>query len=66
MCATRLVPNNIPTNVVLGLTTTILVTDYSSIAGDFATGRPILYFIPDFAEYDGTRGLYADPETGSI
>jgi CDP-glycerol glycerophosphotransferase (TagB/SpsB family)/glycosyltransferase involved in cell wall biosynthesis len=57
-----LVPNNIPTNVVLGLTT-ILVTDYSSIAGDFlATGRPILYFIPDFAEYDGTRGLYADPD----
>jgi CDP-glycerol glycerophosphotransferase len=57
-----LVPNDIPTNVVLGLTT-ILVTDYSSIAYDFlATGRPVLYFIPDFAEYDGSRGLYADPE----
>ncbi len=57
-----LVPNDIPTNVVLGLTT-ILVTDYSSIAYDFlATGKPVLYFIPDFDEYDGSRGLYADPK----
>lgn len=57
-----LVPNDMPTNVVLGLTT-ILVTDYSSIAYDFlATGRPVFYFIPDFEEYGGSRGLYVDPE----
>lgn len=58
----RLVPNDIPTNVVLGLTA-ILVTDYSSIAYDFlATGRPVLYFIPDFDEYGESRGLYVAPE----
>lgn len=57
-----LVPNEIPTNVVLGLTS-ILVTDYSSIAYDFlATGRPVLYFIPDLQDYEGTRGLYVDPQ----
>lgn len=57
-----LVPNEIPTNVVLGLTS-ILVTDYSSIAYDFlATGRPVLYFIPDLEKYEGSRGLYVAPE----
>ena len=57
-----LVPNNIPTNVVLGLTG-ILITDYSSIFFDFlATGRPILFFTPDLDDYSGTRGLYFEPE----
>jgi CDP-glycerol glycerophosphotransferase len=56
-----LVPNEIPTNVVLGVTD-MLVTDYSSIFFDFLpTGRPILFFTPDLADYAGTRGLYFEP-----
>lgn len=36
-----------------------VITDYSSIAVDFAlTGRPILWFAPDLAEYGASRGLY--------
>ena len=53
-----LVPNEIPTNEMLGATD-VLVTDYSSIFIDFlATGRPVLFFAPDIAEYEATRGLY--------
>jgi CDP-glycerol glycerophosphotransferase len=57
-----LVPNEIPTNVVLGVTDA-LITDYSSIFFDFLqTGRPILFFTPDLADYAGTRGLYFEPD----
>jgi CDP-glycerol glycerophosphotransferase (TagB/SpsB family)/glycosyltransferase involved in cell wall biosynthesis len=53
-----LVPNDIPTNEVLGVTTA-LVTDYSSIFFDFlATGRPIVFYTPDMTDYSGTRGVY--------
>ena len=56
-----LVPNDLPTNVVLGLTS-ILVTDYSSIFFDFlATGRPIVFFTPDRADFEQARGLYLTP-----
>lgn len=56
-----LVPNDIPSNLVLGVTDALL-TDYSSIFYDFlATGRPILFYIPDLASYSGNRGLYVDP-----
>ncbi|MCU1508661.1 MAG: tagF [Glaciihabitans sp.] len=57
-----LVPNSIPTNVVLGLTSA-LVTDYSSIFFDFlATGRPIVFFAPPDDEYEEVRGTYFTPE----
>ncbi|CAN5525354.1 hypothetical protein BH10ACT4_BH10ACT4_00890 [soil metagenome] len=59
--AGRLVPNEIPSNVILGITD-LLVTDYSSIFFDFlATGRPIFFLAPDLADYAGYRGLYIDP-----
>ena len=58
----RLVSNEVPTNVILGLTG-ILVTDYSSVFFDFlATDRPILFFTPDLDDYTGKRGLYFEPE----
>lgn len=53
-----LVPNDVPTNVVLGVSD-VLVTDFSSIFFDFvATGRPIVFFTPDLDEYVRTRGVY--------
>ncbi|MDN5789283.1 MAG: CDP-glycerol glycerophosphotransferase family protein [Micrococcales bacterium] len=56
--AGRLVPNDVPTNEVLGVTD-VLVTDYSSVMFDFvATGRPIVLFTPDLEHYAGSRGLY--------
>lgn len=59
--AGRLIPNEIPSNVILGITD-VLVTDYSSIFFDFlATGRPIFFFTPDLADYAGYRGLYIAP-----
>jgi CDP-glycerol glycerophosphotransferase len=37
----------------------VLVTDYSSIAYDYAlTGGPVLYLAPDVAAYTASRGLY--------
>lgn len=57
-----LVPNEIPTNLVLGASD-LLISDYSSIFFDFLqTGRPIVFFTPDLADYAGTRGLYFEPD----
>lgn len=57
-----LVPNDLPTNAVLGVTD-VLVTDYSSVFFDFLdTGRPIVFFTPDRADYSENRGLYLTPE----
>ncbi len=57
-----LVPNDIPTNVALGLAD-VLITDYSSIYFDYlATGRPVIFFTPDLDDYSGTRGVYFEPE----
>jgi len=56
-----LVPNDIPTNVVLGLTG-VLISDYSSIFFDFlVTGRPVIFFTPDLDDYSATRGVYFEP-----
>lgn len=39
----------------------VLVTDYSSIAFDFAaTGKPVIHFIPDAADFENERGFYSD------
>ncbi|CAN5462159.1 hypothetical protein BH10ACT6_BH10ACT6_08050 [soil metagenome] len=57
-----LISNETPTNVVLGLADT-LVTDYSSIFIDFlATGRRIVFFTPDAADYSRDRGTYFAPD----
>ena len=43
-----------------------VITDYSSIAIDFAlTGRPIVWFAPDLPDYLATRGLYEPLEVTS-
>ena len=53
-----LVSNDMPTNVMLGLTD-ILVTDYSSIFFDFLPlDRPLVFFTPDDMDYSASRGLY--------
>nr|WP_221420631.1 CDP-glycerol glycerophosphotransferase family protein [Conyzicola lurida] len=44
----------------------VLITDYSSIAFDFAlTGRPILFLSPDVETYEASRGLYVPYDTFS-
>ena len=59
---TFLVSNDIPTNVLLGVSD-VLVTDYSSIFFDYlATGRPVVHFVPDLDDYEGSRGLYLRKE----
>lgn len=53
-----LVSNDIPTNVMLGLTD-ILITDYSSIFFDFLPlDRPLVFFTPGDLDYSASRGLY--------
>ena len=57
-----LAPNSLPTNVILGVCEG-LITDYSSIFFDYlATGKPIVFYTPDAAEYTETRGTYFPPE----
>lgn len=60
--AGRLVPNAVPTNVVLRITD-VLVSDYSSILVDhLASGRPAVVYAPDESEYGRTRGVYIAPD----
>lgn len=56
----KFIPAILDTNEILSVTD-ILVSDYSSIHFDFLhTQRPILFFIPDLAEFEDYRGLYLD------
>lgn len=54
-----------PDSTELLLAADVLVTDYSSLAFDFAsTGRPIVFFTPDLEDYrDQIRGFSIDFET---
>ena len=54
------------TNEVL-LAVDLLITDYSSIGGDFMLlERPVIYYQPDIGDYDGERGLYFDPDQSPL
>ena len=56
------VPRRVPTNDVL-IEADILITDFSSIYFDYAiTGRPIIFYTPDWDEYSTGRGLYFTKE----
>ncbi|WP_350270377.1 CDP-glycerol glycerophosphotransferase family protein [Brevibacterium sp. CBA3109] len=45
----------------------LLVTDYSSIAYDFAlTRKPVIHYTPDYNEYLSERGLYEDWSTNAV
>lgn len=50
------------------LITDMLITDYSSIGGDFMLlNRPVIYFQPDRDKYDRERGgLYFDPDRSPL
>ena len=45
----------------------MLITDYSSIGGDFMLlNRPVIYYQPDRGDYDAERGLYFDPDASPL
>jgi CDP-ribitol ribitolphosphotransferase len=49
----------------LMLVSDVLVTDYSSAMYEFSLlGRPMAFFAPDHADYEGERGFYLDYRTG--
>jgi len=45
----------------------MLITDYSSIGGDFMLlNRPVIYYQPDIGDYNTERGLYFDPDASPL
>lgn len=60
---TRVVPHDVDTYMLLEAVD-CLVTDYSSLLFDFlVTGRPVIAYVPDLAEYEASRGLYFPPSS---
>ena len=60
--ASFLIPNDVPSNEVLGLTDA-LITDYSSIFVDYlATRKPLFFHLPDASNYSSERGLYLESD----
>lgn len=56
----KLVSDTFETNELLSITD-ILITDYSSIFFDFlVTGKPILFYMWDYDDYNQNRGMYLD------
>lgn len=56
------VPSKMDVNEIMSVTD-ILVSDFSSVYFDFlATGKPILFYIPDLENYTRDRGLYKTPD----
>lgn len=57
-----------PETTELLLIVDLLITDYSSIGGDFMLlNRPVIYYQPDRADYDRDRGgLYFDPDQSPL
>lgn len=56
----HIAPQAIDTSELLAITD-VLITDYSSIFFDYLpTGRPILFYTYDLAQYSQERGLYFD------
>ena len=49
------------------LITDLLITDYSSIGGDFMLlNRPVVYYQPDVGDYNAERGMYFDPDRSPL
>lgn len=49
------------------LATDLLITDYSSVGGDFMLlNRPVIYFQPDRDAYNRERSLYFDPDASPL
>ncbi|MBE5772787.1 MAG: hypothetical protein E7337_02485 [Clostridiales bacterium] len=45
----------------------MVISDYSSLAGDFMLlGRPAIFYQPDLDEYLSERGLYFDPDKSPL
>ena len=65
VAGSRLDASDYPEVSDLLLATDLLITDYSSIGGDFMLlDRPVIYFQPDRAVYD--RELYFDPDASPL
>lgn len=53
-----LIPDYFDTNEILAIVD-LMITDYSSIFFDYlVTNKPIVFYTPDFDEYQSSRGMY--------